>query len=131
MPEGWIFSDKGSAIFVEDDDISEMFLLGYLNSALATFFMKKLVNTTATADLGYIERLPYRRPSAELEAAVVTRAESIVQALKADSSADVSAERNEINDLIFDLFDIRMTRAEVEAFYGTVGRIGDDDSVEN
>ncbi len=131
MPEGWIFSGKGSAIFVEDDETSKMFLLGYLNSALTTFFMKKVVNTTATADLGYIERLPYRRPGAELEAAVVTRVESIVQALKADSSADVSTERNEINDLIFDLFDIGVARAEVEAFYRTVGRVGDDDPVED
>jgi hypothetical protein len=33
----------------------ELFLLGYLNSALATYFMKRIVNTTATADIGYLE----------------------------------------------------------------------------
>ena len=47
-----------------------LFLFGYLNSALATYFMKRIVNTTATADIGYLEKLPYRRPPAEIEAAV-------------------------------------------------------------
>jgi hypothetical protein len=39
MPAGWIFGHKGSAIFVEDESQDERFLLGYLNSALATYFM--------------------------------------------------------------------------------------------
>ena len=73
MPVGWIFGHKGSAIFCEGGAASETFLLGYLNSSLATYFMKKIVNTTATADLGYLEKLPYRRPASELEAAVVDR----------------------------------------------------------
>jgi len=38
MPEGWIFGHKGSAIFAEDEGASELFLLGYLNSALATYY---------------------------------------------------------------------------------------------
>ena len=67
LPEGSIFGHKGSAIFVEDSETSELFLLGYLNSALATYFMKKLVNTTATADIGYLEKLPYRRPAKYLD----------------------------------------------------------------
>ena len=123
LPEGWIFSHKGSAIFVEDAKTSELFLLGYLNSALATYFMKKLVNTTATADIGYVEKLPYRRPNAEIEQAVVKRIERIIAALKEDESADVQPLRDEIDDLIFDLFEIRAARDEVRRFYRTVGRI--------
>src|SRR5207245_6215063 len=79
MPAGWIFGHKGSAIFVEDATQDERFLLGYLNSALATYFMKKLVNTTATADVGYIEKLPYRRPSADLARGVIECVERIVE----------------------------------------------------
>jgi len=123
MPEGWIFSDKGSGIFVADESSSEHFLLGYLNSALATFFMKKIVNTTATAHLGYIEKLPYRRPDSDAEAAVVERVERIVDALKVDPEADIELLRAEIDDLIFDLFEIRTSREEVRRFYRTVGRV--------
>lgn len=122
MPTGWIFSDKGSGIFVEDAETSELFLLGYLNSALATFFMKRIVNTTATAHLGYVEKLPYRRPPKEVEEAVVERVEWIVEALKADPGADIEQLRDEIDDFIFDLFEIRSARDEVRRFYQTVGR---------
>ncbi len=123
LPEGWVPGHKGSAIFVEDPTTLELFLLGYLNSALATYFMKRVVNTTATADVGYIEKLPYRRPPADLEAAVVERVERIVAALQADPDADVSGLRDEIDDAIFDLFEIRVSRDEVRRFYLTVGRV--------
>ena len=127
MPEGWIFSDKGSGVFVEDPATHEFFLLGYLNSALATFLMKKVVNTTATAHLGYIEKLPYRRPGKDGGVAVASRVEQIVDSLKADPGADVERLRDEIDDLIFDLFEIRSSRDEVRRFYRTVGRVEQPD----
>ena len=124
MPEGWIFGHKGSAFFVEDPQTSEDFLIGYLNSSLATYFMKKIVNTTATADIGYVEKLPYRRPSPDLEAAVVERVRTIVATLRSDPGADVHAPRYEIDEAIFSLFEIRSARDEVRRFYTTVGRVG-------
>jgi hypothetical protein len=130
MPSGWIFGHKGSAIFTEDEDISELFLLGYLNSALATYFMKKLVNTTATADIGYIEKLPFRKPEAKAEKAVVKRVEQIIEALKADPGADVSKLRSEIDELIFDLFEIHDSREEVLRFYDSVGRVEKGDAAQ-
>jgi hypothetical protein len=125
LPVGWIFGHKGSAIFVEDESQSELFLLGYLNSALATYFMKKIIKTTATADVGYVEKLPYRRPPAAVQAAVVSRVEQILKRLKMDLTADVSQLRREIDELIFDLFEIRTAREEVRRFYETVGRVED------
>ena len=122
LPGGWIFGHKGSAIFVEDATQNELFFLGYLNSALATYFMKKLVNTTATADVGYVEKLPYRRPPREAQTAVVERVEAIIELLESDPDADIGALRVEIDDVVFDLFDIRNSRDEVRRFYATVGR---------
>jgi type I restriction-modification system DNA methylase subunit len=125
MPIGWVFGHKGSAIFANENEVSTMFLLGYLNSALATYFMKKVVNTTATADIGYIEKLPFRKPTKEVEKAVIARVEKIVKALKADPDADVSALRSEIDDRIFDLFEIRDSREEVLRFYDQIGKAVD------
>ncbi len=122
MPAGWIFGHKGSAIFAEKGT-DERFLLGYLNSALATYFMKKLVNTTATADVGYVEKLPYRAASRDVEAAVVERVSQIVEALKSDPAAEIQPLRDEIDDLIFDLFEIRSSRDEIRRFYRTVGLV--------
>jgi len=126
MPAGWAWSDKGSAIFVEDET-SELFLLGYLNSALATYFMKKLINTTATAHAGYIEKLPFRKPSKKVENAVVNKVKQIVDALKADPDADIAAPRAEIDEIVFDLFEIRESRDEVLRFYESIGRVATDD----
>lgn len=84
--------------------------------------MKKLVNTTATADIGYVEKLPFRRPSAELEAEVAERVEQIVALLRSDTDADISPLRAELDDLFFDLFDIRTNREEIREFQRTVGR---------
>jgi len=123
MPENWIFGHKGSAIFAEDAGTSERFLLGYLNSALATYCMKKIVNATATADIGYLERLPYRRPTAEIEAAVVERVEQIVEILRVDPAADVGPLRSEIDEAIFNLFEIRSARDQVLDFYRTIGLV--------
>jgi hypothetical protein len=131
MPSGWAWSDKGSAIFTEDDATSELFLLGYLNSALATYFMKKIVNTTATAHAGYIEKLPYRRPPAEIEATVVTNVERIVAALKEDPGADIGQFRAEIDAQVFDLFEIRDSRDEVLGFYDSIGRAVSDEPEED
>ncbi len=127
LPEGWIFGHKGSALFVEDDSQDERFLLAYLNSALATYFMKKLVNTTATADVGYVEKLPYRRPAPEVEAAVVERIERVVTMLQNDPDADIQPLRAEIDDLIFDLFEIRASREAIRRFHRTVGRAEPED----
>jgi len=92
--------------------------------------MKKLVNTTATADIGYIEKLPYRRPSAELEGEVVGAVERIVEALKADPEADVSKLRAEIDERIFDLFEIRESRDAVLRFYESIGRVAKGDAAQ-
>ncbi|MHB8469554.1 MAG: Eco57I restriction-modification methylase domain-containing protein [Gaiellaceae bacterium] len=127
LPAGWIFGHKGSAIFVEDASQDERFLLGYLNSALATYFMKKLVNTTATADVGYIEKLPYRRPTPGIERSVVDAVDSAVASLQVDPAANIAADRELIDGAIFDLFEIRASRDEIRRFHRTVGRVEADD----
>ena len=78
---------------------------------------------TATADVGYVEKLPYRRPPPELEIQVADRVDRIIVALQGHRDADVSDLRAEIDELVFDLFEIRASREEVRRFYETVGRV--------
>ncbi|MCD6727686.1 MAG: BREX-1 system adenine-specific DNA-methyltransferase PglX [Solirubrobacteraceae bacterium] len=123
MPEGCVWSDKGSAIFAEDEAVSERFLLGYLNSALATYFLKRIVNTTATAHAGYIEKLPFRAPAGELATRVERHVDAIIDLLRADPAVDIAGEREAIDDALFELFEIgEPSRALVRDFYETVGR---------
>ncbi len=98
------------------------FVLGYLNSALATYFMKKLVNTTATADVGYVEKLPFRRPDVRLHDSVVERVQQIIETLSRDPHAGISSLRNEIDERIFELFAIGSSREQVRQFAEDLGR---------
>ena len=128
LPEGCVFGHKGSAIFVEGGAVTERFLLGYLNSRLATYFMKRIVNTTATADVGYIEKLPFRRPDDDAEREVGERVDRIVAMLRADPDAGIQPLRDEIDERILDLFEIRgQARQVVWEFYDRVGRAEADD----
>lgn len=122
LPAGCIFSDKGSAIFLDGESTTTRFLLGYLNSRLATYLMKRIVNTTATAHIGYVEKLPFRHPDADTERYVGERVDRIVELLKADPDADISEIRDEIDERILDLFEIRVSRQVIWDFYETVGR---------
>jgi hypothetical protein len=90
--------------------------------------MKKIVNTTATADIGYIEKLPYRRPTKKLEAAVVKRVEKIIETLKAEPDAEISKLRAEIDERIFDLFEIHDSRQAVLQFYDSIGKVTKSDA---
>lgn len=96
---------------------SQLFLLGYLNSSLATYFMRKIVNTTATADVGYLEKLPYRRPTDEIERDVVDRVRRIIAARDADPESDIRALRDQIDEGVFDLFEIEGSREEIRGLY--------------
>jgi hypothetical protein len=53
----------------------------------------------------------------------VERVERIVDALKGDPEADIAELRSQIDDAIFDLFEIRSSRAEVRRFFETVGKV--------
>lgn len=85
--------------------------------------MKRIVNTTATADIGYVEKLPFRVPDPETQAYVADRVEQIIERLKADPASDITTLRDEIDERILDLFEIRAGRDTVWRFYETVGRV--------
>ncbi len=57
---------------------------------------------------------------------MVDRVEQVVASLQANPAADVDSLRREIDDLIFDLFEIHGSRDEVRRFYETIGRVGAD-----
>ena len=84
--------------------------------------MKKIVNTTATADVGYVEKLPFRRPGAAAQAATNALVTEIIAVLKRDPAADISGLRAQVDENIFDLFSIGPSRALVARFAEEVGR---------
>jgi hypothetical protein len=58
---------------------------------------------------------------------VAERVANVVDSLKLDADANIEGLRDEIDELIFDLFEIRSSRQEIRRFYRTVGRVAGDD----
>lgn len=63
MPEGWIFDVGGSCVFPSHIDL--YYLLGFMNSKLACYFMT-LFNPTVNFQVGDLSRLPIKEPSEQM-----------------------------------------------------------------
>ncbi|MFX1332816.1 MAG: class I SAM-dependent DNA methyltransferase [Promethearchaeota archaeon] len=98
------------------------FVLGYLNSKLASYFLGKIINTTLGGMSGHatpedFKRLPVRIPEKEdmsnffnqLKSQVIEKVKEIINLLKKQPKADFSKKQEEIDELIFDWFDLDET----------------------
>ncbi|QKG81083.1 BREX-1 system adenine-specific DNA-methyltransferase PglX [Tenuifilum thalassicum] len=68
LPKNSIFDGKGSSIFLKEkkDDIRYEFLLGLLNSKLS-FYIVNCLNPTVETTIGDIKRIPFVRPTENIE----------------------------------------------------------------
>lgn len=64
LPSGHIFDVGGSSIFPKDENV--YYLLGYLNSRIATYFLN-ILNPTINYQVGDLNRLPYKKPTQDME----------------------------------------------------------------
>ncbi|MFX0124753.1 MAG: N-6 DNA methylase [Candidatus Hodarchaeota archaeon] len=106
-------------------NIETEFLLGYLNSKLASYFLGKIINTSLGGMSGHvtpenIKRLPILMPTEknsnifkELKVQVIHIVKRIVSLLKTDLNADYSEEQSQIDDLIFKWFNLRENEKKV------------------
>jgi len=102
------------------------FILGYLNSKLASYFLGKVINTSLGGMSGHatpedFKRLPIRLPTTKeknsffekLKNQVVEKVNEIIGLLKANPEADFSNKQEIIDDLIFDWFYLGKTEKNV------------------
>ncbi len=98
------------------------FILGYLNSKLASYFLGKIINTSLGGMSGHatpedFKRLPVRLPTTKeknsffekLKNQVIEKVNEIIELLQANPEADFSNKQEIIDDLIFDWFHLGET----------------------
>ncbi|MFX1507267.1 MAG: N-6 DNA methylase [Promethearchaeota archaeon] len=102
-------------------DLETEFLLGYLNSKLASYFLGKIINTSLGGMSGHvtpenIKRLPILLPTKknskkfhEFKQQVIQITRKVISNLKKDSNTDYSEEKSRIDELIFDWFNLSET----------------------
>lgn len=80
LSSGHIFDVGGSCIFTKGESI--YYLLGYLNSRLATYLLNT-INPTINYQVGDLKRLPYKKPAEEIELQVSRIVKQIIDMKKA------------------------------------------------
>ncbi|MFX0207919.1 MAG: class I SAM-dependent DNA methyltransferase [Candidatus Hodarchaeota archaeon] len=98
------------------------FILGFLNSKLASYFLGKIINTSLGGMSGHatpedFKRLPVRFPTTEenidffekLKNQVIDKVNEIIKLLQTNPKAEFSIEQEEIDELIFEWFGLNET----------------------
>ena len=106
-------------------DIDTAFLLGYLNSNLASYFLGKIINTSLGGMSGHvtpenIKRLPVLMPTLkklnvfdELKQQVIQITRKIISLLQNDLNIDYSEEKSQLDELIYEWFNLNETDKKV------------------
>jgi hypothetical protein len=114
-----IFNNK--AFFIPLDD---KFLLGYLNSKLAWFYLKKICSVLGDPEKGgrlelrtiYMETLPVPKVKAKEAKEIAQRVEKILALKKKDQTTDISALEDEIDQIVYKLYNL--TTDEIKIIEG-------------
>jgi len=96
MPQGYIFDVGGSAIFTKDVDLH--YLLGFLNSRLASYLLAAL-NPTINFQVGDVYELPFKKPDKMTEAYVSQLTRDIIELKKQLYKYDVLSELYETDGI--------------------------------
>ncbi|MBA4078470.1 MAG: hypothetical protein C0508_25800, partial [Cyanobacteria bacterium PR.023] len=121
LSENSIFDIASSAIF--SNNIDHHYLLGFLNSSLAIYFLGVL-NPTINFQIGDLRRLPFNAPTAEICANVANLVKEAVSLMRRwhdntegiDSTEIVETERKiqlEIDTIIYQLYKIDKATAAI------------------
>lgn len=106
-------------------DLETEFILGYLNSKLASYFLGKIINTSLGGMSGHvtpgnIKRLPVLLPTEknskvfdELKGQVIHIIRKTISLLKTDLNADYSENKSQLDELIFEWFNLGETDKKV------------------
>ncbi|MCY4553597.1 MAG: Eco57I restriction-modification methylase domain-containing protein, partial [Candidatus Poribacteria bacterium] len=99
-------------------------LVGLLSSTLMTFAYKRYCSGTVLGVKGYqynkhaLEKLPVAKISASQQQSFITLVDQILDAKKADLNADTSSLENEIDQLVYELYNL--TEDEIAIVEGNV-----------
>lgn len=107
MPPGCLWdTNKAMGFVVKDGKISIWYVLGLLNSKLYNFLAKGILNSTNCLQIDDIRALPFKHPPMEVLSLIGNLVKHIVDNLKINSCYDYSGEQQEIDELVFELYEI-------------------------
>ncbi|MCL6452805.1 MAG: N-6 DNA methylase [Alicyclobacillus sp.] len=102
LPPGCLFGVNANFFCDTDEDL--FYVLGLLNSQLAQYLVRAVLNRTNMVTAGYLKRIPYVEPDERQKQAVADLSRSIVEARRANRGQDLRSLAAEVNQRIFDIY---------------------------
>jgi hypothetical protein len=105
MPPGNLFGVNAN--FFTDDQTELYYALGLLNSKIARYILKAILNRTNNISSKYIKKLPYLAPEKKKKKEIAEKVKIIVSNLKQKQDYDYSNGQLYLDDFFFDLYNIK------------------------
>ncbi|MFD1019932.1 HsdM family class I SAM-dependent methyltransferase [Thalassobacillus hwangdonensis] len=117
LPKGALFG-VNTNLFVDGEE-KLYYILGYLNSNLAKYLLRKILNRTNMVTTGYVKQLPYLEGDAGKKSEVANLARNIVQSKKENIFFDSAPLEKQINQHIYAIYGVsEEAQASIEEFCG-------------
>lgn len=115
LPEGSLFGVNTNLFCKTKED--QYFLLGLLNSNLAFYMLKNVLNRTNNISSSYVKMMPIIPPTDKDRKEIATIVERTVNALKRDSKYNYTKDQSIINEYFYELYRIPIVdRNEINEF---------------
>jgi hypothetical protein len=99
-----IFDQSDNGYFCDENYV--YFFLGFFNSRLFNYLLKKVMNPTANATVNYVKKIPVILPSDLHIEKMKNLVKEIIEIKKNDDAADVSGIENSVDAFFYDLYSL-------------------------
>lgn len=112
MPPNCLFGVNANFFFNNRDDL--FYTLGYLNSRLAWFMLRKMIIRTNNASANYIRQLPYAEPADQsIKQDIVSYVHDIIESMREGVLQDPTPHISNLSQWFYDIFEVPQSDIEM------------------
>ena len=100
--EGYVFDQSDNGFFPEEQYL--LFFLGFFNSRLFNYMLKKVINPTANATVDYVKKIPTIMPNESQLIQINTLVWEIIEKKKIDENKSIDDEEKKVDLFFYDLY---------------------------
>jgi len=107
-----IFDQSDNGYFPKNEDYI-YFFLGFFNSRLFNYMLKKVINPTANATVNYVKKIPVVLPDGSDLERINQLVQSVIGIKKEDETQEVSEKEKEIDNFFYDLYNLESKEKKI------------------
>ena len=107
-----IFDQSDNGYFPKDEKYI-YFFLGFFNSRLFNYMLKKVINPTANATVNYVKKIPVLLPNQEQLNKINNIVKGIINIKKENESIKIEDEETKVDIFFYELFNLDETQKKI------------------